>query len=148
MSTSDFSSALAGLDELFKRVEAGAARGLAAGADALEADAQGATVYRDVSGATRASTVAYVAWSQDDGSGAAAAALAAGEAKNPGRGVRESADIGGQDQVVVVLTAMMDYDADLETRRAGAQAFLGPALDQHAGQLLAAAGRGIAEELN
>jgi hypothetical protein len=43
---------------------------------------------------------------------------------------------------------MMGYDGDLETRSAGAQAFIGPTMDQHASRLLAAAGQGIAQELS
>ncbi len=119
-----------GLDALEQRIEQAAIRGLERGAEQLEAQAKATDAYNDQTGATRASTVAFVAHRGDDGSTDVNAARAAGDAHNPEKGITVSFSYmpAEAENPHVILTAMMRYDIHLETARAGQNAFIGPTL--------------------
>jgi len=148
MQTEGFESIFIDLDALAPRIVGGAVRGLIGAADELADAARGSGAYEDQSGATRAGTTAYVVGGNVDGSGALARGAAEVAARNPGHEFVESIDGGGENEVVVVLTVPTDYADDLETKNAGAHAFIGPAMTSGVGALQAAALSGIAQELS
>ena len=149
MSTAgDFSEIIAGLDRLPQLLAQAAARGLAQGAQALEADALGTNAYNDDTGGTRAGTVAYVATADDDGSAAFNAAYGAAETENPGHGASEEAgEQPDADTMYVVLTVATDYAWVLEQGHGGAHAFVGRTMQEHAAAIQQAAAAAVAEAL-
>jgi hypothetical protein len=123
----------------------GAAEGLGTGAQAMQQDAQTTALYQGVTGATRAGTVAYVAGVE--GSDGFEEAVANVRELNPDHVLAQTVEALGPDELAVVLTVPTDYIADLITKNAGAQDFLGPTLTAHATRLTAAAARGIVGKL-
>jgi hypothetical protein len=117
-----------------------AARGLAVGAQAMQATMQQTTAYNDDTGATRAGTVAYVVTPQDDGSAAVGDAVAAVEAENLGRSATGRGTLPGE--IGVVATVPTDYQRHLEVMQAGAHAVLAPGLTAHADALTRHAAEG------
>jgi len=145
--TTDLSDITRGLQRMRELVMQGGAEGLTEGAQAMQADAQVTALYQGVTGATRAGTVAYVAGAGAPGSGALDAAAAAVRELNPDHVLVQVVEAIGPDETAVVLTVPTDYIADLVTKNAGAQDFLGPTLTAHAMRLTAAAAKGIAGKL-
>ena len=130
------------LDALIPEVKRKAVEGARRGASLLQGDAQETNAYAGMSGATRASTVAYVATTEDDGSSKIGAALAAAESFLDGftghRGVAVLEDSGlslDTDQVRIILTAPTDYIEGLHVWHGGQKAFLGDALESNAPQV-------------
>lgn len=140
-----FESIFAGLDKLVRQVEQAAVVGLDAGASALQAEAQATDAYAGVTGATRAGTVAYVSGVGVDTASVFGQAVAEVRDRNPEHVLVETAEGGGPDELVVVLTVPSDYIQLLETGVAGEKAFIGPTMTKQAPALLNAAGRSIGE---
>lgn len=115
-------------------------QGMDAGAANIEAEAAATTAYAGMSGATRASTIAYVATEQHTGAGAAQAAYGAAAAHLTGfQGHEGQPYLGpvpgpGPDTIQIVETVPTDYIAEIEFDNAGAKAFLADALHQQAPQ--------------
>jgi len=108
--------------------------GMEAGADLIEVAAAATTAYRGMSGATRASTIAYVADMSDRGDSEIVAAYntAAGLLQSF-QGHEGQAHLGlvrgpGANQAWIVLTVPTDYIISLETEAAGEKAFLADSL--------------------
>jgi hypothetical protein len=125
--------------------------GLEGGADVIEADAAQTTAYRGMSGATRASTIAYVADVGDRGDAEilsaynAAAGLLQGFTAHEGQPHLALVRGPGEHEAWIILTVPTDYILSLETESAGEKAFLADTLHQDAGQaftVLVAALRG------
>lgn len=139
-----FDEAIAFLTALPRLVPAAAAAALDEQAPGVESDAQATVRYQDDTGATRGSTVAYVA-----GGGAGALvglAFSVAESLNPDHAVvEEESDPAGEQGATLVLTTFTDYTADLITMQGGARDFLAATMEQHAGQLHDAAAAGIAD---
>ncbi len=136
------------LDELPQEVKRAAVIGLKNGAAAMEAEAQSTGTYNDQSTATRASTIAYVATIENDGSSEALRAYdeaASRLADFRGHGgqplIEDSGETIGADEVKVVLTSMDDYVQWLE--RNPNHAFLLDTLIQHKDNLTEEAARSI-----
>jgi hypothetical protein len=134
-----FEDIFAHLDALIPQIKAKAVEGAQRGATVLQEDAQATTAYFGQSGATRASTVAYVATTEDDGSSKANAALAIAEQLLDGfKGhdgaqlLEDSGESLSPDQVKIILTVPTDYIKALETDNGGQKAFLGDTLDNAA----------------
>lgn len=121
------------MDQVATLAERGILAGLRRGMDDLEAVAKRTTAYRGMSGATRASTVGYVAGTPDGRERFAAAYAAAAELLtdfqgHDGRPFRVSESAIDDTTIVGVLTVPTDYIDHLEFDAAGAKAFLGPTL--------------------
>jgi hypothetical protein len=118
--------------------------GLEAGADLIESTAAATTAYRGMSGATRNSTIAYVADGDDAGDAEIVAAYnaAAGRLQNfqGHEGQPYLAGVRGpsSDQAWIVLTVPTDYILGLETEAAGEKAFLADSLHSQAPQAFGA----------
>lgn len=69
--------------------------------------------YNDDTTGTRQSSIAFVAGIEDD---QAEAAIARGEAANPGKTIQEEAEPEGDDPRSIVMTAFMYYDDPLEAK--------------------------------
>jgi hypothetical protein len=114
--------------------------GLEAGADIIEADAAQTTAYRGMSGATRASTIAYVADVGDRGDAEilsaynAAAGLLQGFQGHEGQPHLGLVRGPGAHEAWIILTVPTDYILSLETEAAGEKAFLADTLHQDAPQ--------------
>lgn len=112
--------------------------GMEAGADIIEAAASATTAYRGMSGATRASTIAYVADQADRGDAEIVAAYNAAAGRLQGfqghEGQPHLGDAPGPaaNQTWIVLTVPTDYILNLETENAGEKAFLADSLLQNA----------------
>jgi hypothetical protein len=143
----DFSQLYSWLDTVEQRVTRGAHQGLSTGADVVAQAAQQTSVYNDDTGATRASTVAVVISTIDDGSGKLSAAESAADAHNPGHGQNNVAISSSADRVVVALTSQTDYAGFLETTHAGRNAFIQPTMQQFQGQLGQYAANGVKQEI-
>lgn len=121
------------------KAQTGAIRpGLEAGADIIEPDAAQTTAYRGMSGATRASTIAYVADVSDRGDseilGAynAAAGLLQGFTGHEGQPHLGLVRGPGENEAWIILTVPTDYILSLETENAGEKAFIADTLHQDA----------------
>ena len=140
---------IANLRRLAQRSETAIADGLADGARIVEGDAQQTEAYVGMSGATRASTLAYVATAADSGASEATAAYtaAAGLLQNytGHEGKAELVDVPGpsSSEAWVVLTTPTDYAIKLETEFGGEKAFLGDTMHQDAPQVFEAAVRAL-----
>jgi hypothetical protein len=141
---SDIDTILRNLRRLAQRSEAAIAEGLGAGARIVEGDAQQTEAYAGMSGATRASTIAYVATPTDSGEsevqGAynAAAGLLQNFTGHEGRPELVSVPGPGASEAWVVLTTPTDYAIKLETEFAGEKAFIADTMHQNAPQVQAA----------
>lgn len=138
-----FDRLLKHLAELGDAAAPAAAQAMKPGAAALEATAKSSSGYEDQTGATRAATTAYVMGGGLDESGAVTAAADVVADKNPGKSFVTDGDEIGPDEVAVILTVPTIYDEDLETKKSGAYAHLGPALTQARPQLDQAAALGL-----
>lgn len=123
------------LDGLHDNVKRKAVEGATRGADVLEDEAKQTTAYLGMSGATRASTVAYVATTEDDGQDKVSSAYTRaqqaldGFTEHRGKALLEDSGLTpNDDQVMIVLTVPTDYIEGLETWHAGQKAFLGDTL--------------------
>lgn len=138
-----FDEMIAWLEVLPARLEQAADEGLEHGADILEASGQMTRLYRNDTGATRGSTVAYV----DNGSGGdrVAAAYATAQQLNPQR--TEFNTIGGSapETSAVVLTNFTAYNADLVTQGGGAQDWITEAMYAHANSIMLEVARRLRE---
>jgi len=96
------------------------------------------TAYRGMSGATRASSIAYAATEQDtnDGEPTAAANTAAGLLQgfqgHAGQAYLTDAPGPGQHAAAIIATVPTDYAIKLEQENAGEKAFIADALHQEA----------------
>lgn len=135
---------LAGLARRAEAVAPAVAAALVAQAGPLAQAARGTGRYRDVSGAMRAGTTAYVVGGGVDGSAALSRALAEVETYNPGQGATEAGPAAGPD-VVLILTSPVRYLADVVTRQAGRQDWVSDALLGRADALRDAAARAAAD---
>jgi hypothetical protein len=112
--------------------------GMEAGADLIEVEAAATAAYRGMSGATRASTIAYVADMADNGDSEIVAAYntAAGLLQNfqghEGQAFLTLVRGPGTGQCWIVLTVPTDYILSLETELAGEKAFLADSLHSQA----------------
>jgi len=142
---------VAGEDEIIRNLLAWRDRsvasfriGMEGGARLIEADLAQTTTYRGMSGATRASTIAYVATANDtnDAEIQAAYNTAAGHLQgftgHAGRPHLGRVAGPGQADVWIVGTVPTDYIDDLELDNAGEKAFLGDTVLQDAPQAFAA----------
>jgi hypothetical protein len=150
----DFAQLERELDELTRRITAAARRGLEAEAQAMERDAKNTSAYLGMSGATRASTIAFVVDEGDDGSARLAAAYAtaaehlAGFVGHAGNAHLEPSGAVGPGEIAVVLTVPTDYIDNLEIEHGGEKAFIGPTMDKFRSRLARRAARSIREELS
>lgn len=144
----DFDAILARLTVFEATVPQGAADGLRLGAHDLEAALLATSAYNNDTGATRAGTTAYVIGGGTDDSNRLAAAAAEAEARNPGRSQATTAGTVADGTISVIATSATDYADHLETAGAGARAFLGPTMLQHAQNLTQAAADGIKRRLS
>ena len=114
--------------------------GMEAGADVIESAAAATTAYRGMSGATRVSTIAYVADSLSSGDAEIVGAYNAAAGRLQGfqghEGQPYLADVSGPkaNESWIVLTVPTDYILGLETENAGEKAFIADTLRQHAPQ--------------
>lgn len=129
---------LANWRALTQRTLAAIRPGMEAGADVIEATAAATTAYRGMSGATRASTIAYVSDQADPGDAEIVGAYNAAAGRLQGfQGHEGQPHLGGvagppEHQTWIVLTVPTDYILNLETENAGEKAFLADSLHQHA----------------
>ena len=135
-----------GFDDIFSRLDAlildvkrKAVEGAERGARVLEDDAQATNAYAGMSGATRASTVAYVATTEDDGSNRLNQAYIAAEqlldgfkGHNGAQLLEDSGESVNADQVKIMLTVPTDYIRAMETDNGGQKAFIGDTMDSGA----------------
>lgn len=125
---------IANLQRLAQAQIAAIPDGLRSGAARIESDAAATTAYQGMSGATRASTVAYVvgAGADETSQATAAANTAAGLLQNftghEGRSQLSSVPGPGLWVAWIILTVMTDYILKLETERAGEKAFIADTL--------------------
>lgn len=153
MATRGFEQIIRGTDDLEHDIIEGLFQGLVDGAEALEADAKDTSAYAGMSGATRASTTAYVVGpghgdtAKIDQAHETASSLLDGFEGHSGKPFLEEKPGPDGDSLMVVLTVPTDYIGILETARAGEKAFIGPEMDKHAGQLFEAANRGVRRRL-
>lgn len=110
------------------RLERSVAAGLSRSAEEVEFVAKQTTAYRDQTGATRASTNAYGFSPSDDGSRVVEDATGRGGELNPGRTIMDN--FTPEHEYGVVLTAMMDYNRQLETWNGGEKSFIGPTMSR------------------
>lgn len=114
--------------------------GMEAGASIIEVAAAETSAYRGMSGATRSSTIAYVADNADAGDAEIVSAYNAAAGRLTGfqghEGQAYLADVPGpkDNESWIVLTVPTDYIVSLETENAGEKAFLADSLHQHAPQ--------------
>jgi hypothetical protein len=126
--------------------------GMEQGADIIEADMHATTAYVGMSGATRASTIAYVATADDPNDSEpqsahnTAAGLLSGFVGHNGQPLLESAPGPGTAQMMIVATVPTDYIIKLETERAGQKAFVGDTLTADAPQAFEAVVRALQQE--
>lgn len=133
--TTDIKGVLAGLDQMMKRMSDGIDQGLNAGANLIEATDKETEAYLGMSGATRASSTAYVIGNGKDGSAEVSAGYQAAEAALTGftghEGRAQKTDSGitlQSSERGIILTSFTDYAQALEIENAGAKAHLGPSL--------------------
>lgn len=120
----DISGLLKGLDKLVDAYLDGAIEGLEEGARQATTAMRGTRAHRDVTGATRASYVAFAVGRGRTGAAAAAESFSRVEALNPGRAGRSRVTL---DQPLgVIFMSGTDYQSDLEKLQAGARAVIGP----------------------
>lgn len=131
----DDSGLLAGLAGLMGRIDQVTDAGLAEGAHHLQSVDQETEAYAGMSGATRASTTAYVIGPGHDGSAEAAAGYAAASAAlanftgHNGTAVRQNSGVQLQeDEKGIILTNFTSYADKLETENAGEKAHIGPTI--------------------
>lgn len=114
--------------------------GARAAARLLQQNAESTTAYSGITGATRASTIAYVA----DANGAAefdtaynvASLLLEGNTQHDGQVYRApTAGPPRDDDILIILTVPTDYIRLLETENAGRKAFLKDALVEEASEM-------------
>lgn len=139
MST-DIRELLARADAYEAHVLAQIRRGVAPAAQQAQNSMQATMQHGDVTGATRAGYRAIVVGPGQDGAAQIAEAAAAVEALNPGHAATAHGRLEGD--VGVIFTCPTDYQASLETERAGAKAVLGPTWDAFRDELTARAARG------
>jgi hypothetical protein len=112
--------------------------GLEQGAAVIQAAMVATDAYQGMSGATRASSIAYVATPDDTGDSEieaaynAAAGLLQGFTGHQGRPLLEDAPGPGQDEALIIGTVPTDYIINLEQDNAGERAFVADSLQQHA----------------
>lgn len=147
MSNNGFDGILAGLEQLGRDIEAAAVRGLANGAAEIQATARASAAYTNDSGATRASTVAFVVVGGGADGTVVDAALAEAEQNRPGSGQAVELSFVDRDNPRVVVTAMTNYVEPLVVKYAGQNDFLGPTMDSDAPRLMDAAFAAIEQEL-
>lgn len=131
------------IDDMIKNIRAWeqrviqeADKGAQIGAQDLENEAKDTALYGNVSGATRASTVAFVASERDSGTDKVLAAQSRGESFNPGQTQIEAIPGPGQGKSIIYLTALTRYTKDLVTRRAGSQDFIGDTVYRQAASIV------------
>jgi hypothetical protein len=133
--TLDIKNVLAGLDRMMARISDGIDQGLNAGATLIETTDKETEAYHGMSGATRASSTAYVIGNGKDGSSEASAGYQAavealtGFTGHEGQALKTDSGITLQSaERGIILTTFTDYAQDLETANAGEKAHLGPSL--------------------
>ncbi len=125
--------------------------GMEAGAEIIEADMIGTDAYSGQSGATRASSIAYVAMADDPNSAepesaeSVAAALLQGFEGHTGHALLVDAPGPGPNEIAIVATVPTDYIYDLEFDNAGEKAFLADTVRQDAPAAFDAAVRAMRE---
>lgn len=148
MITTGFETIFAALDRIAKQLVPDAiVTGLDRAAELVTASAAATTLYGNVTGATRAGTVTYVATPDDDGSDAVAQAVRHVEALNPGQSQIEPIAPLGADTYALVLTSPTTYLQDLITRRGGEQDWVGPTLEANAPRITESVAQAIGEVL-
>ena len=142
------------LDTLESRVKAAAFSGLEDGAFDMESEARQTVAYRGMSGATRASTIAYVATAENPNQGPIeiaydiAAELLDGFTGHMGAANLEDSGITpSADEIVVILTVPTDYIDKLEFDNGGEKAFLKDTLDANAQHLTNSAAQAIQQKV-
>ncbi len=124
MITTDISELLLGLDAFKETQIEGIKRGAKDVAQLATDDMRDTSAHGDITGATRASYVAYaVGFGLDDN--AALDSLDAVGALNPGHSARDSVFIGAS-EIAVIFMSGTDYQYKLETERGGQKAVLTP----------------------
>lgn len=125
--------------------------GLARGAALIQAAMVATGAYEGMSGATRASSIAYVATASDsnDGEPTAAANTAAGLlqgfAGHAGRPFLTDAPGPGPNEAAIIATVPTDYIIKLEQEAAGEKAFVADSLHQEAPAAFGAVVRATSE---
>lgn len=142
------------LDTLESKVKAAAFVGLEHAAFDMESDARETVAYFGMSGATRASTIAYVATAENPNQGPIqiayeiAASHLRGFYGHEGEPWLEDSGVSpGQDELVVILTVPTDYIDDLEFDNGGEKAFLADTLHAHADDLTVGAANAIKQKV-
>lgn len=121
--THNFDAVFAGLDALKENSLLGGARGLDDLAVSITSDMKATTAHGDITGATRASYVAYRVGLGKDGTPALDSVDAVG-ALNPGHAALGTAHIDGA--LGLIIMSGTDYQVKLETEQAGLKAVLTP----------------------
>ena len=116
---------LRNIDAFVARIEQESQHGMVAGMLLMEGDAKVTDAYENDTGATRLSTVGYVAGVNDERF-AEAAALAA--SRNPDHVARDTAPAAPDGTVRGILTAPTDYAIDQEQERGGNNAWIAPTI--------------------
>lgn len=137
---------VANLDQLERRVIAGALAGLQAEANTISDDMQATSAHGDITGATRANYAAIPVGGGADSAATVASMVAVVEALNPGQSSTDPVTL-PDDALGVLITSATAYQWELETENAGRKAVLGPTLDEYREALTAAAARGIRRAL-
>jgi hypothetical protein len=142
------------LDTLEPKIKAAAFGGLEDAAFDMESDARQTVAYRGMSGATRASTIAYVATTENPNQGPIeiayeiAASLLDGFTGHMGAELLEDSGVSpGSDELVVILTVPTDYIDKLEFDNGGEKAFLGDTLHAYADNLTVGAANAIKQKV-
>jgi len=125
--------------------------GLKQGAAIIQAAMVATDAYQGMSGATRASSIAYVATRDDPGTAEveaaynAAAGLLQGFTGHTGRPLLTDAPGPGPNESAIEATVPTDYSIKLELDNAGQKAFLADSLQQNAPQAFDAVVRAVKE---
>lgn len=119
-----------GFDRIITDMLAAAERAVRRTAPMVEAHMQATHSYRDVTGATRAGTVAFVVTREDDGSAAFDHARSAFNQESPGRSYSTTGpEADAETPIMILATVPSEYVLSIEQDRGGARAFIGPAID-------------------
>lgn len=136
---------------LVTRTVAAIPAGLTQGAAEIQQAMVDTDAYAGMSGATRASSIAYVATAEDTGSAEAqgaynaAAGLLQDFTGHAGKPYLTDAPGPGPGAAMIVATVPTDYQIDLELENGGEKAFVADALHQEAPRALQAVVRAVRE---
>lgn len=141
----DIASLVAALKPFREKALDGAATGLDTACGPIADTLHHTSAHGDQSGATRAAYGVWRVGRGENGAGALAASVSAGEGHNPGATATSGVTIAGE--LGVIISDPMEYAPERETANAGDKATIGPAIGPAGPALTAAAAQGSKKAL-